>query len=71
MSTTKSESLSEVWAARYDDRDDEDLACELWARRIASRDQAMAQPFKDFPMSDEAPGERDRPEAPADSSHAR
>jgi hypothetical protein len=67
MSTTKSESLSEVWAARYDDRDDEDLACELWARRLASRDLAMAQPFKDFPMADEANAERDQPRSPAES----
>jgi hypothetical protein len=71
MSTVKSESLSDVWAARYDDRDDEDLACEMWARRLASRDLAMAQPFKDFPMPEETPGERDRPEAPADTSHPR
>ena len=70
MSTVKSESLSEVWAARYDDRDDEDLACEMWARRLASRDLAMAQPFKDFPMADEAP-ERDKAQPATDSGHPR
>jgi hypothetical protein len=69
-STLKSESLSEVWAARYDDRDDEDLACEMWARRLASRDLAMAQPFKDFPMADEAT-ERDKAQPAANSDHPR
>jgi hypothetical protein len=71
MSTVKSESLSETWAARYDDRDDEDIACEMWARRLASRDLAMAQPFKNFPMADEMAGERDKPESPGESSHPR
>ena len=71
MSTIKSESLSEVWAARFDDRDDEDIACELWARRLASRDLAMAQPFKNFPMADEMAAERDKPEAPTESTHPR
>lgn len=71
MSTVKPESLSEVWAARYDDRDDEDLACEMWARRLASRDLAMAQPFKDFPLADELSSEREKTGSPADSSHPR
>ena len=71
MSTIKSESLSEVWAARFDDRDDEDIACELWARRLASRDLAMAQPFKNFPMAHEMAAERDKPEAPTESTHPR
>jgi len=70
MSTVKAESLSEVWADRYDDRDAEDLACEMWARRLASRDQAMAQPFKDFPMADELPGERE-PKSTVDAGHPR
>ena len=65
MATVKAESLSEVWAARYDDRDAEDLACEMWARRLASRDQAMAQPFKDFPMADELAVEPE-PRSPTD-----
>jgi hypothetical protein len=67
MSTVKPESLSDVWAARYDDRDDEDFACEMWARRIASRDLAMAQPFKDFPMADELAREREKSAPAADS----
>jgi hypothetical protein len=67
-------------AARYDDRDDEDIACEMWARRLASRDLAMAQPFKNFPMADEmaaerekpqSPAERDKPQVPAGLSHPR
>lgn len=71
MSTVKPESLSDVWAARYDDRDDVDIACEMWARRLASRDLAMAQPFKDFPMADELPGDSEKSPAPADSDHPR
>jgi hypothetical protein len=50
---TTEKSISDVWAARFDDRDDEDLAVQMWSRRLASREQAMAQPFKNFPMADE------------------
>ncbi len=53
MSSDKIESLSEIWAARYDDRDDEELACQLWAMRLAQREQAMAQPISGFSMLDE------------------
>ena len=53
MSSDKIESLSEVWSARFDDRDDEELACHVWARQLARRDQAMAQPFRNFVMPDE------------------
>jgi hypothetical protein len=71
MSTVKPDSLSEVWAARYDDRDDEDFACEMWARRLANRELAMAQPFKDFPMADELPAEREKSAPAADSDRPR
>ncbi len=54
-------STADVWAARFDDRDDEDLACQLWARRLATREQAMAQPFKNFPMADDMAGRADKP----------
>jgi hypothetical protein len=47
-----SESLADVWAKRYDDRD-EDLASELWALRLAKREEAMARPFGNFKMPDE------------------
>ncbi len=52
MSSDKFESLSDKWNARFDDRDDEDLACTIWARSLAKRDAAMAQPFRNFVMDD-------------------
>ena len=55
MSSDKFESLSDKWNARFDDRDDEDLACHVWARSLAKRDAAMAQPFRNFAMEDLAP----------------
>ena len=69
MSSEKS--LSDVWAARYDDRDDEDLACQLWARRLATREQAMAQPFKNFALADDKAESTDKPRPAADSTHPR
>lgn len=70
MATDKPQSLSEVWSERYDDRDDEDLACQVWAQQLALRDQAMAHPVKAFDMPDEeAPGQ-DRPTAANDSKPA-
>ena len=59
--TTEKSSISDVWAARFDDRDDEDLVVQLWSRRLASREQAMAQPFKNFPMADEMGSGADKP----------
>jgi hypothetical protein len=50
MSSDKPESLADVWAARYDDRDADDLLTDRWALRLAMRDKAMAQPFKNFEM---------------------
>jgi hypothetical protein len=60
MSSDKLESLSEVWSARFDDRDDEELACTVWARSLAKRDHAMAHPFLDFVMPDEAGPDADK-----------
>jgi hypothetical protein len=51
----KIESQAEVWNARFDDRDDEDLACQVWAQRLAAREQAMAQPIRNFTMPEDAP----------------
>ena len=59
MSSDKTESLADVWAARYDDRDAEDLVSDRWALRLAMRDQAMAQPFRNFEMPPEAAAEAD------------
>jgi hypothetical protein len=66
-SNDKPESLSEVWNARFDDRDDEDLACHVWAQRLAMREKAMAQPIRNFAMPDEAPSRSDLREAANDS----
>ena len=69
MSTEKS--TSDVWAARFDDRDDEDLAVQIWSRRLASREQAMAQPFKNFPMADEKGSGSDKPTPAGNSDRLR
>jgi hypothetical protein len=67
MSSDKVKSVSETWAERYDDRDAEDLACERWSLRMALREQAMAQPFKNSPIASEASQEKERPQAVSDS----
>lgn len=54
MSTEK-ESLSQVWAKRFDDRDDEELQREMWSRSLTQREKAMAQPFKNFSFDDLEP----------------
>jgi hypothetical protein len=69
--TTEKSSISDVWAARFDDRDDEDLAVQMWSRRLASREQAMAQPFKNFPMADEMGSGGDKPTPAAQSDRPR
>lgn len=62
------QSLSEKWNERFDDRDDEELACHVWAQQLAARDQAMANPIKaSFDMPDEKAPARDRPMATNDS----
>lgn len=53
MSSDKYESLADVWASRYDDRDAQDLVSDRWALRLAMRDQAMAQPFRNFVVPEE------------------
>lgn len=64
------QSLSEIWNERFDDRDDEELACHVWAQQLAARDKAMANPIKAFDMPDDkAPG-RDRPTAANDPKPA-
>lgn len=54
MSSDKYESLADVWASRYDDRDAEDLVSDRWALRLAMREQAMAQPFRNFEVPEAA-----------------
>ena len=53
MSTEKTESLSEVWSARFDDRDDEDLAWYVWSQRLTDREKAMAQPIRNFTLPED------------------
>ena len=70
-SDKQDQSLSEIWNERFDDRDDEELACHVWAQQLAARDKAMANPIKTFEMPDDkdAPG-RDRPTAANDPKPA-
>lgn len=64
------QSLSDVWIERYDDRDDEALACQVWAEQLAARERAMANPIKAFDRPDEVAAGRDRPMAADDSKPA-
>ena len=67
MSTDKTETLSDVWNARYDDRDDEDLAWHVWSQRLAARERAMAQPIRNFSMPEEGPTRPELREAANDA----
>jgi hypothetical protein len=67
MSSDKYESLADVWASRYDDRDAEDLVSDRWALRLAMRDQAMAQPFRNFEVPEESAPEVDLRDAANDA----
>lgn len=71
MSSDKVKSLSETWAERYDDRDDVDLACERWSLRMAIREQAIANPFKNSAMATEGGTESERPQAGKDEKPGR
>lgn len=55
MSSDKPESLVQIWAERYDDRDAEDLLCRKWADGLTIREQAMANPIKNFVATEEFP----------------
>ena len=66
MSTDKPESLSDVWNARFDDRDDEDLAVHVWSQRLAMREKAMAQPIRNFIMPGETSSRPDLKQAAND-----
>jgi len=67
MPTDKTESLSEVWSARFDDRDDEDLAWHVWSQRLAAREKAMAQPVRNFTLPEDSGSRPDLREAANDS----
>ncbi|MBE7938995.1 MULTISPECIES: hypothetical protein [Ramlibacter] len=66
MSNDKPESLSETWNARFDDRDDEELAVHVWAQRLAARERAMAQPIRNFTLPGEGPARADLRQAAND-----
>jgi hypothetical protein len=70
MPTDKTESLSEVWSARFDDRDDEDLAWHVWSQRLADREKAMAQPIRNFTLPEESGTKQDLREAANDEKPA-
>lgn len=67
MPTDKTESLSEVWNSRFDDRDDEDLAWHVWSQRLAAREKAMAQPIRDFTFPEDGGARPDLREAANDA----
>ncbi len=54
MASDKDQPLTDAWAARYDDRDDEELAFRVWALQLGARDRAMAEPISGFTLPDEA-----------------
>lgn len=71
MSSDKQpQSLSEVWTERFDDRDDEALACQVWAQQLAARERAMANPIKAFDLPDEVAPDPERSMAANDSKPA-
>jgi hypothetical protein len=67
MPSDKYESLADVWASRYDDRDADDLVSDRWALRLAMRDQAMAQPFRNFEVPEETAPDVDLRDAANDA----
>jgi hypothetical protein len=67
MPSDKYESLADVWASRYDDRDADDLVSDRWALRLAMRDQAMAQPFRNFGVPEETAPDVDLRDAANDA----
>ena len=66
MSNEKNETLSDVWSARFDDRDDEDLAVHVWSQRLAMREKAMAQPIRNFSLPEDSPSRTDLRQAAND-----
>ncbi len=67
MSSEKPASLAELWGARYDDRDADDLGCDRWSLRMAMREKAIAQPFKNFTMPEEKPSSTELRDAANDA----
>lgn len=68
MSSDKVEPLSDIWNSRFDDRDDEELAHQVWVQQMSLRDQAIAQPIRGFAMPDEQASGLVQQEAANDST---
>jgi hypothetical protein len=68
MSSNKVEPLSDVWTSRFDDRDDEELAHQVWVQQMSQRDQAIAQPIRGFVMPDEQAADLTKQDASTDSA---
>ena len=68
MSSDKVEPLSDVWTSRFDDRDDEELAHQVWVQQMSQRDQAIAQPIRGFVMPDEQASDLAQRDAATDST---
>jgi hypothetical protein len=68
MSSDKVEPLSDLWTSRFDDRDDEELAHQVWVQQMSQRDKAIAQPIRGFVMPDEQPPELAERDAVNDST---
>ena len=68
MPADKTESLSEVWSARFDDRDDEDLAWHVWSQRLTAREKAMAKPIRNFTLPEENEARREASSEPKPSA---
>lgn len=57
MASDKDQPLTDAWAARYDDRDDEELAFRVWALQLGARERAMAEPISGFTLPEEPTGD--------------
>jgi hypothetical protein len=68
MSSDKVEPLSDVWTSRFDDRDDEELAHQVWVQQMSQRDQAIAQPIRGVVMPDEQASDLAQRDASTDST---
>ena len=66
MARGKSKSDPKDLSDRFEHSYREELACNLWAQRMAVRDQAMAQPVRGFVMPDEKATGHGLPEAAID-----
>jgi hypothetical protein len=64
MPSDKNGAMPQTWAARYDDRDDEELAARVTARRLAARAGMKQAPTQSPRAEDAAQGAEARPTGP-------